>query len=117
AALSGGSWCEAPAADHPETWGCSPVRGGNKGSRAGPGARLGGGAAHRTAGSLWRFPGGSDRLIPFLLASPDAPGAVAQLVAHLVRNEGVRGSSPLSSTKPAGHDDSVDSQQPRPDTR
>jgi hypothetical protein len=25
-------------------------------------------------------------------------GAVAQLVAHLVRNEGVRGSSPLSST-------------------
>lgn len=27
-----------------------------------------------------------------------APGAVAQLVAHLVRNEGVRGSNPLSST-------------------
>ena len=26
------------------------------------------------------------------------PGAVAQLVAHLVRNEGVRGSNPLSST-------------------
>ena len=26
-------------------------------------------------------------------------GAVAQLVAHLVRNEGVRGSSPLSSTE------------------
>ena len=28
----------------------------------------------------------------------DVPGAVAQLVAHLVRIEGVRGSSPLSST-------------------
>ena len=26
-------------------------------------------------------------------------GAVAQLVAHLVRNEGVRGSNPLSSTR------------------
>jgi hypothetical protein len=30
------------------------------------------------------------------------PGAVAQLVAHLVRNEGVRGSSPLSSTERPG---------------
>jgi hypothetical protein len=29
-------------------------------------------------------------------------GAVAQLVAHLVRNEGVRGSSPLSSTDTEG---------------
>ena len=44
------------------------------------------------------FPAGAGRLLPFPLASPDAPGAVAQLVAHLVRNEGVRGSSPLSST-------------------
>ena len=50
-----------------------------------------------------RFLSAAVRLLPFLLASPDAPGAVAQLVAHLVRNEGVRGSSPLSSThRPPG---------------
>ena len=36
-------------------------------------------------------------------------GAVAQLVAHLVRNEGVRGSSPLSST------DITAGQRPSPD--
>jgi hypothetical protein len=37
-------------------------------------------------------------------------GAVAQLVAHLVRNEGVRGSSPLSSTDiTAGQRPSTDS--------
>src|SRR5665648_819225 len=36
-------------------------------------------------------------------------GAVAQLVAHLVRNEGVRGSSPLSST------DRTAGQRPSPD--
>ena len=37
---------------------------------------------------------------------PGLPGAVAQLVAHLVRIEGVRGSSPLSSTlsRPARSD-------------
>src|SRR3954451_2411503 len=38
-------------------------------------------------------------LLALRFASYDAPGAVAQLVAHLVRNERVRGSSPLSSTQ------------------
>ena len=35
---------------------------------------------------------------PTVLSFRPHHGAVAQLVAHLVRNEGVRGSSPLSST-------------------
>ena len=35
----------------------------------------------------------------FFLAPCGAPGAVAQLVARLVRNEKVRGSNPLSSTQ------------------
>src|SRR4029077_13051901 len=37
----------------------------------------------------------------FFLAPCGAPGAVAQLVARLVRNEKVRGSNPLSSTTAA----------------
>ena len=41
-----------------------------------------------------RFRSGAQRVLSLL----PHHGAVAQLVAHLVRNEGVRGSSPLSST-------------------
>src|SRR3954454_10843642 len=49
-----------------------------------------------------RFGGTLPPLLALRFASYDAPGAVAQLVAHLVRNERVRGSSPLSSTRLAG---------------
>ena len=44
---------------------------------------------------LWPFLTGGATVLKFR----PHHGAVAQLVAHLVRNEGVRGSSPLSSTE------------------
>ena len=44
----------------------------------------------------------SDSVRVAVVTFPLHSGAVAQLVARLVRNEKVRGSNPLSSTKPAG---------------
>jgi hypothetical protein len=45
-----------------------------------------------------RFLDGVFALLKFPLGLVETTGAVAQLVARLVRNEKVRGSSPLSST-------------------
>ena len=45
-------------------------------------------------------------------ANVSRSGAVAQLVAHLVRNEGVRGSSPLSSTDERSTDERFTDERP-----